>query len=1270
MKDEIVNKNLFSNHFLEEILPRRVEEWDDENIDEIFDKIKKIYFEEKDFLESYNESQLEDHFVKPILKSLGHHFEIQETTSRGRQPDYAFFPNDEIRKNALLRKGEKDFYKNAIAVGDAKAWKKSLDKKLGKSAAFEDQNPSFQIDTYLRETTPRWAILTNGRCWRIYYQETSYKLNSFYEVDLVSIIEKDDLDSFKYFYFFFRLEAFLEDARDKNFLDKVYGGSIDYAEELGEGLQENIYKALKKLAEGFLSWNKLDRDEDTIKIIHDNSLVLLYRLIFILYAESRGLLDVKNEIYNRNYSLNSLKKEIGEKYDKGGKFLTWEDGYCRKLNKLFKLINEGSKAQIPPIPENMLFIPPYNGGLFDPKRNEFLKDYSIGDFHLAKVIDLLSRSNGAFVDYSTLEIRHLGSIYEGLLEYKLNIAKEDLVSIKTKGKEIWIPKNEGNGKKIYDEISKGELYLTTDKGERKATGSYYTPEYIVKYIVENTLEPAIKEKLKEARKNGTKENDAILSIKVLDPAMGSGHFLVEAVDFLTKPLLDAVNNDIKNGLLPEREYSTDWAKREIVSHCIYGVDFNPLAVELAKLSLWLKTLSKNKPLSFLDHRLKCGNSLIGEKLENLPIFPGKERKKEGKIYKPFIDKLIEQTKKIEEISDNTLEEIKKKEEIFQQLKNSDAYKRIKILADARTATYFGIKIDDDPNKTYMNLVTEAYYGSPSKWKERSSKGWVKEGLKKAEEKHFFHWELEFPEIFYEAGKEKENPGFDVVIGNPPWITLRGKQRMGVSDEEVNYYLDEFKDSAEYKVNSFALFVDKSIELMKNKAEFSFIIPSNILTNEYLSKIRKKVLSKTQLKKVLDLGNRVFGEGVADSIIILFEKQAAISLEQEVEIYTQIKDLENNIYEVKNIAQKEYLESDGFVVNVNIGKKEISLFKKVESSSVKMKKIIKNYVGIVTGDNKKFISGKKLDLRYKEILIGKDLGRYNYNFNSRYVLFDKEQLWSNTDESIFQLPEKILLRKTGNILIACIDENQFYTEQTIYNLFPRTKTDISLRFILTLINSKLMQYYFYNKLITNPKAYPYIKGIHIDLLPIRSIFFTTPKNERKSLVEDLQTSYQNNKFVELLPIVDEHLPKDRKGNFITEKEKSDVVHDFLAFLAEQMIEMNKEKHGEIEGFLEWLEREIGAKIENLSLKTKIREYYNYGFDEFLEFVKRNKKKLAIDPSRRDFQEKLKKEFDVTMAKLKPLEEKIQKTDWSIDQIVYKLYGLTDEEIKIVKESTRK
>jgi hypothetical protein len=188
-----------------------------------------------------------------VLRALGHHFGVQgKVSGADRTPDYAFFPDVESLNQAEACPRE-HYYRRAVAVGDAKSWKVSLDKSRKGQGLFEMQNPSFQIDVYMRDTPPKWAILTRGRLWRLYHETTSYKLDSFYEVDLPGLLDAGDLVGFKYFYLFFRREAFGQKVDGGSFLDAVREGSVAYAQEVGEDLQENVYRAMKILAQGFLA---------------------------------------------------------------------------------------------------------------------------------------------------------------------------------------------------------------------------------------------------------------------------------------------------------------------------------------------------------------------------------------------------------------------------------------------------------------------------------------------------------------------------------------------------------------------------------------------------------------------------------------------------------------------------------------------------------------------------------------------------------------------------------------------------------------------------------------------------------------------------------------------------------------------------------------------------------------------------------------------------------------------------------------------------------
>lgn len=327
------NRNLFSTHYLESLVKENPE-WK-EDITDAFNQAKKLYNSRKESWSRMDESMLEMFLIRPILKeALGYHFVPQAKVELGaRRPDYAFFENDGILSEAIEKKGIDDFYLKAVAVGDAKSWKTSLDKKVkGAKGSFEFQNPSFQIDHYLHVTPVEWGILTNGRFWRIYHKDTSYKLDSYYEIDLATILETNDIEGFKYFYLFFRLNAFVKDASGRSFLERVKDESIAYAKKLGENLQKNVYDAMRVLSEGFFDRkdNALAKDEAGLREVQENTLKLLYRLLFISYAESLRLLDRDNPEYKK-LSLESIKYDVANKIDSRELILRATTDYWNKL---------------------------------------------------------------------------------------------------------------------------------------------------------------------------------------------------------------------------------------------------------------------------------------------------------------------------------------------------------------------------------------------------------------------------------------------------------------------------------------------------------------------------------------------------------------------------------------------------------------------------------------------------------------------------------------------------------------------------------------------------------------------------------------------------------------------------------------------------------------------------------------------------------------------------------------------------------------------------
>ncbi|MCK4392796.1 N-6 DNA methylase, partial [Candidatus Bipolaricaulota bacterium] len=399
------------------------------------------------------------------------------------------------------------------------------------------------------------------------------------------------------------------------------------------------------------------------------------------------------------------------------------------LCDLCRLINQGSES---------LGIYAYNGGLFDPQLHPLLERWQIGDRYLAEALKLLActevEGRRGFLDYSALDVRELGSIYEGLLEHKL-IRKD------------------------------GELKWEKDRSERKKTGSYYTPEYIVQYIVEQTIGPLIDEiqnglkadlddlsgKIRRARGENRKllakkkekllrdARERVLDLKILDPAMGSGHFLVSACDYVARRIAE-LEAELTG---EETEEAVQALKRTVAERCLYGVDLNPLATELAKLSLWLHTVAKGKPLSFLDHHLRTGNSLIGARVKDL------ERPPSGKAHEIGLweSKLVQDLAKaigylnfIKASASASRSDIEEKKQRW-ELVNTWIGK-YKQAADVWLSSHFGNTVSD---KEFQKVLQAAASNHMDNVVDNPA---LCQAREIASEKRFFHWEFEFPDVFF------------------------------------------------------------------------------------------------------------------------------------------------------------------------------------------------------------------------------------------------------------------------------------------------------------------------------------------------------------------------------------------------------------------------------------------------------------------------------------------------------------------------------------------
>lgn len=1329
------NNNLFSNYFLTNQLLQSTE-WSDSEYTTAFHQIKEIYQREKELLKGYNEKQLEDHFFKPIFTVLSHIYEVTEKTRSQEFPDFAFFPDESARVNAHQFKNTRSFYTNTIAIGEVKKLDIDLD-RFGKDGYNRSRNPSLQLWMYLIDTEPKWGILSNGRLWRLYCQEK--RRDDYFEIDLISLIESEDIENFRYFYYFFRKAAFLPSDSYDPFVERVLRGSADYAKDIGEDLKDNVYKAMKKVAEGFVEWrgNQLDlQNPESIELVHKNTMLLLYRILFLLYAEGKGLLNLNNLLYRDNYSLYQLKTDIRQRKDGPvhQQYQIISTSLYTKLRDLFRLINLGSESF--GIPRGEFYVPAYNGGLFDPAKHIHLERWAIGDSYLAEAIDLLSRgkTNGRsrdFIDYSTLEIRHLGSIYEGLLEYRLKVADDDLV---VKGDQ-WVTLEEYNsGRRLpssiedFDEFNRvacGHIFLATDRGERKITGSYYTPDFIVDYIVKHTLTPIVNEKFAEADSSQLTSQEALLSINVLDPSMGSGHFLVGAVDFLAQKLLEAVQRDIHVEKITDISlYTNDWARREVVSHCIYGVDFNELAVELAKVSLWLSTISKDKPLSFLDHRLKQGNSLVGARLTDLRYYPGtaprdahNQTELPTTISPRFIGHLLNKMSELESLTEENLEDVKRKERIFEEFKQLPEYQRAKGLANVYTAVYYGNNLpsaEKTPAAYYQDLVW-AIAGDDPEWERKTRHSWFRRACDIAKEQSFLHWELEFPDIFFDGGEVKENPGWDSVIGNPPYI------RHEFLDPVFKEYAEEFFESAAGTADIYVYFIEQSHKLLKKSGYFGIICSNKYMKANYGKNIREYIKTKTKIIAIIDFGELpVFKDAATFPSVILTQKERT---ENQLFIYAAVKDLDFDSLdeELAHIGiEQENQSLEGSNWNFSTAD-EHAILNKIQKVSIPLGEYIDNhfYRGVLTGFNTAFVIDKQTkdvlisqDPRNMEIIkpfiFGDDIRKYQIHFNDTYLIFTRRGIdiesypsieayleqfrerleprpadwtggrwpgrkagnykWYEIQDTVDYYQElekpKILYPVIGKASRFAFDSNGLYVNDK--GFFIPTE-DL---YLLAILNSKVT--WFVLKRICSVLGDQEsggrleLRSVFLVDLPIRSIPETTPHKQLFRLNEEAKSLYSSftRQFDSepILQFVDNKLNAD--------PQQADVVRDLLAYLAEQMTTMNVSKNDEIHTLLQFIEEETGGCIDEMSNKTKIKEYYLHDFSILIDILHNNRRRMrdGYNPKSPQSYRLIKQWFEDSCNRLRPILTRIESTDTLIDDIVYRLYGLTEEEIRVIEGRT--
>ena len=882
-----------------------------------------------------NEALTEQDLIRPVLDLLGwtDYLPQQGSTRNEDVPDHLLFDNAGAKRRAAAKKKPSGRYRDALVVQESKRFGLALDTH-DKHDQIITGTPHGQILRYLStaeiasDSRIRWGILTNGGVWRLYDYRSRPRASGYFEADLAGLLEPGNEDGLRVFHLLFRRDSFTrQEGAKTTFLEAALEEGRRYEERVAQDLSGVVFaRVFPRLVQAIA-----DATGKSLAKIREAALIFLYRLLFVLYAEDRGLLPVNDARYD-DYGLRKrVRDDIARRMADKDTFSSYATSYYDHLMTLFRLIDKGDTS---------IGLPPYNGGLF--AAATLLEEARLSDETIAPIIYDLSHTTAGerrFVNYRDMSVQQLGSIYERLLEHE--------------------PVRDNDGK----------IVIRPNPYARKDSGSFFTPQELVDLIVERTLKPLAEERLKafedkaaqlksDRRPKAQRKAEllkldpaeAVLNLKVLDPAMGSGHFLVTAVDFLSdyiaalieyvpdvpawrdadyvSPLVKRVAA-IRKEIL-QRAKEADWVldesqltdqaiiRRMVLKRCIYGVDKNPLTVELAKVSLWLHSFTVGAPLSFLDHHLRCGDSLVGLRVGDAT---DELHRRAQLFFSSAIAGAEAATigmQRIEEMSDADVAEVRESAALFQGVEETTAELRglLNSLCGLRWLTA-GMKQKKDRAKFEKPLVrmlalqpADAYKllaqgpehmgdvppGSNAiAWSEFVEL-WHK--AKSVSDKEcFLHWEVAFPGVWHHWQSTCPEGGFDAVIGNPPWdrIKLQEVEWFATRDPELalaqtaaargkgvqrlrdrgSPLVAEF-DNAKHRadrlgqavrasghypllsggdINLYSLFVERAMNLIRPDGFVGLLTPSGIYADKTAARFFKSLSKSGRVGGLFDFENK-------------------------------------------------------------------------------------------------------------------------------------------------------------------------------------------------------------------------------------------------------------------------------------------------------------------------------------------------------------------------------------------------------------------------------
>ena len=588
----------------------------------------------------------------------------------------------------------------------------------------------------------------------------------------------------------------------------LVAASDDHASSVCRSLRDGVLSASAGVLAALLT-GRGRRTTPPVRDSFEQAVTIVYRLLFLLFAEARALVPLWHPVYRESYSVDALRV-AAERPER-------TPGLWDAIGAMTRLAHAGCEA-------GDLRVTPFNGRLFAPARTPLAERRDLDDEQARQAVLALStrpsRLRGAHerITYRDLGVEQLGAVYETLLDYEPRIG------------------------------ASGAIELRAESGARKATGTFYTPQPIADYLVRHTLEPLVRG-LSPAH---------ILQLRIVDPSMGSGAFLVAACRYLADAYETAAiaAGDIDAHDFGEAERAL--LRRRVAERCLYGIDLNPMAVQLARLSLWLATLAADRPLSFLDHRLMAGDSLVGAWLADLRATPRRRRARPSLEPTLFdADAVVDALRQalpvrfsLEAVPNDTVAQVRAKEQAHAAAgAPGTALWRWKQIADAWCAPWF----DSAVPATAFSAVADFFLHGCASLPHRSIERYATAAANAARTNAFFHWEIECPEVFFDGdGARCANPGFDAVIGNPPWNIVHAD-----SKALLRFARDAgvYQASVEGHANRYQLFVERAVALVRRGGRIGLVLPWGFASDHGSAALRRFVATRTAVDAIVAIDNR-------------------------------------------------------------------------------------------------------------------------------------------------------------------------------------------------------------------------------------------------------------------------------------------------------------------------------------------------------------------------------------------------------------------------------